>query len=272
MGAGRSGTTLMATILNANEDVVAIGEMHQFKDYLNGEKACSCGEVLQVCPFWKGIQQKLPHSTIQSLVNGEKCESHKNIPKLLFTKRPNKNYLETQEIIFHNISSQSPKKVLLDSSKYIGRYLLLKKSKRLNVRGIYVVRDVRGVVNSFGKKVQTPKSPSATLLYYGLINFFGQLVCWMDQGVIKVKYEDFVENPIKELERINQHVFFGEKKKVTLPEFLEVPHIIGGNRMKSEKKIHIKPDFKWKTNINRGRQIIYYLALLPFMLINNYKI
>jgi hypothetical protein len=272
LGAGRSGTTLLATILNTNEDVVTLGEMHQFKDYLNGEKACSCGEKLQACPFWKEIQQALPQSTIEGLEYCEKCENHKNIPKLLFTKKPNQVYLGTQENIFQNISKQSPKKALLDSSKYIGRYLLLSKSKNLNIRGIYVVRDIRGVINSFNKKVQTPKLPISTILYYGLINFFGQLVCWMDRKVVKVKYEDFVDNPRMELERINKHVFLGEEKKVTLPEFLEVPHIIGGNRMKSEKKIHISPDFKWKTNINRGRQIVYYLALLPFMLINNYKI
>src|SRR5690606_33295431 len=108
--------------------------------------------------------------------------------------------------IFSIISETSKQSILLDSSKYIARYLLLRKSNKFNVKGIYVIRDVRGVIHSFKKKVQTSRSPLSTVVYYCLINLFGQLVCWTDKNVLKVRYEDFVENPSHELSRIYKHI------------------------------------------------------------------
>src|SRR5690606_41764042 len=95
----------------------------------------------------------------------KKKERHNNIPKLLFNKRPDNEYLKIQNHIFKTITILSPKEWLLDSSKYISRYLLLKQSKQINIKGIYVVRDVRGVINSFNKQVQTPRNPISTIIY-----------------------------------------------------------------------------------------------------------
>jgi len=272
LGAGRSGTTLLATVLNTNSKILTLGEMHQFREHLIGEKQCSCGLALKECEFWSEIIGQLPKQTAEELLFSEKKESHHNIPKILLSNKSDNEYLSIQEEIFTKISNDKPNKILLDSSKYIARYLLLSKSKKINVKGIYVVRDVRGVINSFGKKVQTPRSPLSTIIYYCLINFFGQVVCWRNNRVIKVKYEDFVSDPEHELSRIYCHVFEGKEKDMVLPEFLEMPHIIGGNRIKSEKRIVIKPDYKWRSNISRWKQICYYLFTFPFMVINKYKI
>jgi hypothetical protein len=278
LGAGRSGTTLMATILNAHEQVHTIGEMHQFIDHINQNKECSCGESLNTCIFWSPIAENLkaffddlPHKQTKF----EKEEAHKNIVKLIFKNKEDERYLEFNEKVFSEIKQHVKTDWILDSSKYIARYLLLEKSKNINIKGIYVVRDVRGVINSFGKQVQTPKKPLATIIYYLTINFFGQIVCAFDHKIIKVKYEDFVENPEQCLNKIYGHVFGNEegiKKNSTLPEFYEMPHIIGGNRIKTSKKISIRKDEMWKENIPRIKQIKYYLLLFPLMLFNKYKI
>ena len=273
LGAGRSGTTLMAAVLdNADERIHSVGELHQFREHLNGDKPCSCGEYLQNCPFWKNIVAQLPEDMEVQLEHGEKKEWHTNIPRLLFSKKPDLEYVRTQEILVGEIAKKVPSKVILDSSKYIGRYLLLRRSTQISIKGIYVVRDVRGVINSFSKQVQTPKTPFGTIVYYLLINFFGQLVCWMDKDVIKVKYEDFVEHPKQNLNRISGHLFGKDNNELTLPSELEMPHIIGGNRLKHNKQITISPDYKWKKNMGRGKQILYYIAAFPLMMLNRYRI
>jgi hypothetical protein len=184
------------------------------------------------------------------------------------------HYLKIHESIFNIVAKNTPKEYFLDSSKYIARYLLLKKSKKLNVKGIYVVRDVRGVIHSFQKKVQTSRTPLSAIVYYTAVNFFGQLVCWIHKDVLKVKYEDFIENPNETLKEIYGHCFIADNTAASfsLGDGYEMPHIIGGNRMKANKKISIKKDKKWKENMSRINQIVYYILALPFMLINKYKI
>ena len=49
MGAGRSGTTALATFLGNSENTLNIGEMHQFFEHLEERKECSCGDQLQKC-------------------------------------------------------------------------------------------------------------------------------------------------------------------------------------------------------------------------------
>ena len=34
MGAGRSGTTILASLLGANKDILTVGEMHQFLEHI----------------------------------------------------------------------------------------------------------------------------------------------------------------------------------------------------------------------------------------------
>jgi hypothetical protein len=275
LGAGRSGTTLLGTILNSHSKICTIGEMHQFPDYLLNNKACSCGDKLTQCEFWRTIIKLTDFSGID-LENLERTvkqkESHTNILKLLFKTKVDEPYLKFHNLIFESISKQHKEQLLLDSSKYIARYLLLKKSDKLNIKGIYVTRDVRGVINSFSKKVQTPKSAIGTIIYYMLINSFAELLSLMDKDIIKIKYEDFINAPLPTLNKIYNHVLNPQEKAESISKIFDMPHIIGGNRMKKKSKITIEGDEKWKNNICRPKQIIYYILAAPIMLLNRYKI
>jgi len=272
LGAGRSGTTLLAILLNNHEKIETLGEMHQFYEFLEEGKNCSCGERLQHCLVWKNIQTKISLeeiSTRRKLL--EEAETHGKIPKLLLTKSTNLQYLQVQEELFLQLQQQRKSEWFLDSSKYIARYLLLKKSKKLNLRGIYIVRDPRGVVYSFQKKVQTSKPPLSALLYYNLINFFGEIVYRLDKGILKIRYEDLVEKPEATLAKIYTHIFEEKTTAEVLPQYFKMPHIVGGNRMKAKKEIKIQPDRKWKSMV-KSKQILYYILSLPFVLMNRNKI
>ena len=52
MGAGRSGTTALATFLGNNKEIQNIGEMHQFFEHIDENKECSCGKQINECEFW----------------------------------------------------------------------------------------------------------------------------------------------------------------------------------------------------------------------------
>ena len=275
LGSGRSGTTLLATILNSTNNISTTGELHQFYTYLQNNETCSCGTIVCNCDFWSLVVNDMDLSkddiqNFQKKQNNE--EGHRYIPSIILGRKASEDYSASQEKLFNAIANHTHKNWILDSSKYIGRFLLLKQIPSLKVKGIYVVRDVRGVINSFNKQVQTPRKPISTILYYILTNFFGQLVCWMNKDVIKLKYEDFIDNPYEHTQHIYSKLLGQNNDDAALNDVFEMPHIIGGNRLKSSKTIKIKKDTAWKTTISRPKQILYYLLCLPFMLLNRYKL
>ncbi len=278
MGAGRSGTTILASLLNANNNIVTVGEMHQFLEHIIHNKKCSCGSLLNTCKVWSPITKDYFNQNKEELIKLqkylEKIESHKRIPISFF--KSDKKYIKFQEEIFSKIHKKHQSRYYLDSAKYISRALQLKKSNKLKIKIIYVVRDVRGVINSFSKQVQTNKNPLATIIYYIIINFFGQLSAWIyKKDVLKIKYEDLIENSSQTIAKISDFLEEDLSDIIDVVEkekFIEVPHIIGGNRLKSEKRIKLRKDLAWKKNLTRAKQIIYYFLSLPFMLLNKYKL
>jgi len=275
MGAGRSGTTILASLLGANKNITTVGEMHQYLEHIIDAKTCSCGETLDKCEFWGKIHKNYIGKDF-SIINSklEKVESHSRIPISLCKK--NKEYIEFQETLFKQIYKEYPSKYYLDSSKFIGKALQLLKSDIFDVKIIYMIRDVRGVINSFSKKVQTHKKPISTIIYYSFINLTAQIVKWIfPKRIIKIKYEDFVSQPEKTIALISS--FLNENLDdvidiVKNEKHIKMPHIIGGNRLKKQTKIKLRKDVSWQKNISRPKQIIYYLLTLPLMLLNKYKI
>lgn len=274
LGAGRSGTTLMATVLDGVSWIDTLGEMHHFPAYAKDNNYCACGKRLESCPFWSKVLARMGEpASYYHTIKGfcDRMEGHRRIPRLLISPMQTK-YLQIQERIFSCCAESTAGDVLLDASKYIARYLMLRQSSHLRLRGVYVVRDVRGVVESFNKKVQTRKRPLAAILYYLLINFFGELTFRLCKDVIKIRYEDFISQPEATVARILDHVAPEKEKPGTFPGQFQIPHIVGGNRMKSNGAIRIDPSIGWRARMSRGMQIFYYFAAMPTMLLNRYKI
>jgi hypothetical protein len=272
LGSGRSGTTLFATILNSTKQIQTLGELHQFYVHIEEGLKCSCGSGLKDCEFWKLVLSKMELtqkdlSVLSQSQNHE--EQHKFILSILLGKKASLDYLKSQQLLFNALNRENST-WFLDSSKYIGRFLLLKKLDFLNVKGIYVVRDVRGVIHSFSKKVQTTRGPLNTVVYYLLTNIFGQICAWLFKDVIKIRYEDLIDTPEKTIHKV--YKLIDQKYDETIASDFIMPHIIGGNRLKSNKSIAIKKDFAWKEKISRSKQILYYVLAFPIMILNKYTI
>ena len=281
MGAGRSGTTAFATFLGNHKKIQNIGEMHQFFEYLGKNKECSCGNLLNECEFWKNkIDNPTQEYSANSRKLSEKMESHSSIIKHLLNSFSNieyEKYIELHQSILDSIQSDSEKSTLLDSSKYIGRALALNKLDNIELKIIYVVRDVRGVINSFSKKVQTSKSPLSTIVYYSLINLVAEFISRFifRKKVIKIRYEDLIENPISLFEKIEKFInidLTDIKEKIHKEQAFSIGHIVGGNRLKKNKEIYFRKDISWKEKISSFERVFYYVLASPIMLLNRYKL
>ena len=280
LGAGRSGTTALATFLGNNDEIQNIGEMHQIFKYLDENKECSCGKLLNECDFWKNkigyLTQKYSENSRQL---SEKMECHSGIIKHIlniFSKTQHEKYIALHQSIFDSIQSNTEKSILLDSSKYLGRALALNKLDNIELKIIYVVRDVRGVINSFSKKVQTSKSPLSTIVYYTLVNLVAEFITRfiLRKSVIKIRYEDLINNPNTLFDRLEGFLNLNlqaVKDKIEKQQAFQIGHIIGGNRLKKSKEIYFRKDVAWQKNFNWIERLIYYILASPIMLLNRYK-
>ena len=163
----------------------------------------------------------------------------------------------------------------MDSSKYNSKGVRLLKSKGIRAKAIYLVRDVRGVVYSFGKQVQTSKGPLSAIVYYNIINKISQLVYWrFGRGrILKLRHEDVLSDPKQTLEKIN--AFAGISATVSSavkPITMQTGHFIGGNRLVKKESVVLKTQEDWPKKIAKFGQLIYYVLACPIMIINRYKI
>lgn len=282
MGAGRSGTTALATFLNGAENIICLGELHHLPDYIVDNQHCSCGEVLDQCAFWSALDaEKLGFTSEHYLQQQQQLESHKSVLKYLFTNlgRDCDEYNVANAALLAQVNSHSSKSsdtVCLDSAKYIGRAIALSRNKDIDIRIIYMTRDPRGVALSFAKKVQTSKGTLSASIYYNVINFLAELArCTVLKGkVCKVRYEDLLTNPVDTLTNIEAHVGVSlsqARAKIENNESFEIGHIVGGNRLKSSGAIKFRNSDGWMKKTSRFKRLAIYILTLPFNLINGYK-
>lgn len=280
MGAGRSGTTILASLLGSSKQIQSLGEMHQFLEKTINKGECSCGKPLTDCEFWAEVIAKLATNyTLEEIIeinkHNSKIESHRRIFSSLLFK--NEKYVKFQKELISLINHYHPSENYLDSTKYVSKALQLLRMENPEVKIIYVVRDVRGVIYSFGKKVQTQKAPIASIIYYSLINFFAEItrLFFGKKRVLKIRYEDIIENTTNQLLKIGVFLDINLEDvilNVNSDNTYSSGHFIGGNRMILKKNIKLKKDIEWKNKLSRVKQVSYYFLTLPFMVLNKYSI
>ncbi len=274
MGTGRSGTTALATILGNHKDVLTIGEVNQFYKEIGSE-------TFHKDSFWNQIRESLKEKNPNQIDKDiYKLERHIKIPRYLFRLWPTSitKYHEAQSKMFKLIEKENKHRLYLDSSKYVARALLLSKNKNINLKIINLTRDPRGVIWSFKKKVQTSNSPLITIIYYYVISIFSQLSIWFffsRNTVIRLRYEDLVNNPKSTFNQLSKFLEFdltNLKDKIQNKEEFIVPEIIGGNRLKTNQSIIIRPDIEWKNKMSYTEKLIYYIFTLPLNIFYRYKL
>lgn len=123
LGLSRVGSTMLDLILGSNPNFVGLGEIFQvIRPDLNrfkGNEYCSCGKLTQECSFWGPASDHLK----------------KNVSATL-DERYN-NVLDVFEEVF------GPDKIMVDSSKLLDFFKLASNLDNIEIKVIYLIRDVR---------------------------------------------------------------------------------------------------------------------------------
>ena len=174
----------------------------------------------------------------------------------------------------------SGKPVIVDTSKHVSTALLLRQLPDVDLRIVHLVRDPRGVANSWSKVVNRPEvtgeSREMDTLHPGRIGLRWLWFNWAFSNLDRlgvptttIRYEDFVANPAASLDEVfrfagveetGQELFDGD------PLVLGVGHSVSGNPRRLDRRpVELKVDEKWRTDLDPDMQELVSKVTAPML-------
>jgi len=292
IGNGRSGSTLIDAIVGNHDDIFSTGELKKlWRQY--EFQYCSCGEERQNCPFWKSVRQdwkkmmKLDQFEKKLIPLTNHYEKFIRWPLLLKEQKKFsnnfKNYVNYNLAIFETVKRNSGKSIVIDSSKVPERAFALSLIPGIELYFIHLIRDGRGVIWSRKKRIDSKAHPYATsntslstTLKWIKSNLVSEYVLQRTKAPsIRIKYEDFVNNPFASLSVIGEMMNLDMSKiadKIKENRIAIPNHMIGGNRVRFEKTIKLKNDNKWINKLSFMDKIVFALFAWPLAKKYKYKV
>lgn len=299
-GVERSGSTLLGKALGQLPGAVSVGEItHVWLRGLAENQRCGCGEPFEACPFWTGVGRFAfggwTHVNPGWAADLQaRTDRHRYLPWLMQPFSPVlyraalSEYTALLARTYKGILATSGARVVVDTSKSTSMAWLLSRSPDIDLRVIHLVRDSRGVANSWQKKVRRPEitdtveympafPPSRLAARWNLTNGLLQAMRLSSAPTLRIRYEDFVGNPLETMESVA--AFSGLKLDARAESLFargEIPrettHEVSGNPMRfGTGPIRISPDNSWRRSLSRRDQAIVSVLTSPGLAAYGYR-
>jgi len=282
-GYGRSGTTLLDIALGEHPMIMGAGEVTTLARHVweKGEY-CACGARVRECPQWQAIVARWTQGEHRDFLARyrrvqERTEALLAPARLLRLPGWRDHGRQTVKLL-RGMALASGRAVLVDSSKLPGRAFALAAMPGIDLHVVHVVRDGRGVAwslmkghrRSVEKGVQRdlrPKPLLYTALRWAMVNIAAELLCRRvgAERSIRVRYEDFVDDPRRTIGRIVALV--GEAPHLPATDLAPFTpqHQVAGSRHRMQKALTIRGDDKWKREMPGWKQRLFTLFCAPLL-------
>lgn len=295
-GSGRSGSTLLERALGEIPGFVNVGELIDLyrRTAAHGER-CGCGQSFAACPFWSRVgdrafggwaEQKL--TEVHQLQG--KVARQRRMPRLLAMPLAGHRfradvaaYGASYASLYGAIAAEAGAACVVDASKWPVQALALARAG-LDVRVVHLVRDVRGVAHSLGKRgvsrphavaradTMTHLSPAEAAARWVAVQGQAGLLRWCGLPVTRMRYEEFVRRPGQAvaaalagigLPAPPEHLaHIGDGRVV-----LGTSHGLSGNPSRfRDGEITLRADETWRASMSRRDRLIVTAIGLPLML------
>ncbi len=265
---GHSGTTLLDVILGNQQNAFSSGELVFFAQKgIKNKEYCSCGNPVPDCQIWSDIIREWNKKRILDLDEYIQIQSRLTSLKNIFSsylalKKPSaklSHFISDTNTLYATIFKITGSTTIIDSSKAPGRLLLLKKLD-FDIKAIHLTRRFGDVLNSYKKRASKNLEEGVE---HDIVPLSSTYVfpSWLTKNLItyffsaglsykKIKYENLVMNPEKELyELINRNdEKIIDKLKHRGPFSLK--HLVAGNKFRMKEHIYIA-DKPMNTSYNR---------------------
>lgn len=237
---------------------------------------------MRECPQWQAIVARWTQGEPQGFLDRyrraqERTETLLAPARLLRLPGWRDHGRQTVKLL-RGMALASGRAVLVDSSKLPGRAFALAAMPGIDLHVVHVVRDGRGVAwslmkghrRSVEKGVQRdlrPKPLLYTALRWAMVNIAAELLCRRvgAERSIRVRYEDFVDDPRRTIGRIVALV--GEAPHLPATDLAPFTpqHQVAGSRHRMQKALTIRGDDKWKREMPGWKQRLFTLFCAPLL-------
>jgi hypothetical protein len=296
-GWSRSGGTVLSALLSTIPGVIAPGEIwHLWAGGLRDNELCNCRKRFRDCPFWDevgyhafGGWDMVDYRTVLQLHN--RVSRMRNLAGLRFGFLPgrhNNDLVKYRGILgrlYPAIARTGRAQMVVDSSRDAPYACVLHGAPGLSVSVVHLVRDSRGVAFSMQKTVQRPErtadavamptlSAGGTSFRWSVVNIALELLAASGVATVRVRYEDFVENPRRETRRVLEHVGAVEWPGELPVDVPELPaHSIGGNPLRFRgRTVRLQIDNAWLHDMRSRDRIRVTAATLPLLIRYGYGV
>lgn len=279
-GVGRSGSTLLDTVLGNHERIVGVGELNKLTRLgLKGRESCACGQPVEECAQWRSVieqwQARVGGWDLAQYVQLQDAIEPVNSSGVRLPHPPSsqwERYERETRSLFEAIGAVTGKQVIVDSSKSTARALALARIDGLEVYLLHLVRDVRGVVASLKSLVKKEESVGLRRDIEPLS--VGKATAhWCKRNVeveraakrfppgrsVLVRYEDFVTRPAAVLAQIGSLI--GEDlgplgDRLQAGESMTTGHTVAGNRLRFQASVRLNPDGRWVNKLSSSERLL----------------
>ena len=271
MGPSHSGSTLLTFLLSNHREISTIGELKATSMGPIENYHCSCGQLIEDCDFWKNVAAEM--KKVAPLFNLANFHTHFILGDLVFDKLMyasvrGPEFESLRECLINNIptvrqrlerillynkqmasivSSMTPGKYFMDSSKDPARLKQLLKIKSWNIKVIQIVRDGRGTCCSYKTRYRMDIAKAANE-WKQTCQEFPNVTRYIAPGNhLLIRYEDLCRNPENTMTGL--YDFLDLAPSLTTEIQHNEQHILGNPmRMNIDKGISL--DEKWKTALS----------------------
>lgn len=289
-GVGRSGSSVLARLLDELPGATSIGEVVRLWERgIQANERCSCGERFANCPFWSNVGQAAfggwQHLDVEAVLDLKRRVGRlRHLPLLLgprsetTTARRVRAYASCYARLYAGIQQLCGCDVVVDSSKNVSLAAVLRWSGEVDLRIVHLVRDVRGVAHSWGKRIPRPETDGATLMpayspwtvgvWWTVENALFHLLAARGVPTLCLRYEYFVAHPSDALDSVLRFAGLPDDSATRLPLDgrklrLTRGHTMGGNPMRfASTPLALHSDDTWRDQLEPGgRRIVSALGL-----------
>jgi len=290
-GWGRSGSTLLGNVLGSIDGFQHIGEITYIWEHgWKYNHLCGCGTNFQECNFWKQVVKKAfseKEIDIDKMIwIRNRYLSNKKVLWCLFTNKKVtqeiNEYIDNLDKLYQAIYSVGNCRVIIDSSKIpIQAYILLLLNN-IDLHILHLIRDARGCAFSWSKKIYREDAYLNQKIEFEKYDAIHSTLKWdfwnsifelfkLKVKYIRIKYENFILDPISTLHNIARFVGFSvpwEKKEDII---LKINHTVWGNpsRMKTGR-VNFSLDEAWRKSMPLTDRLLVTSLSWPWLLYYGY--
>lgn len=297
VGAGRSGTTVLASILGEVDGIASAGELRWlWSRGVLERRPCGCGEAPEACPVWapviaRSAATSVPGwsaSTTEQIVAAQhevgRRDNQLRVLRSVHRRQTDWPALQQVRAVIGSalvaFAEVTAARVVVDTSKRPQDAAVLAGLAGVDHYVLHMVRDPRAVVHSWTRAktfstgaetrvMGTRSLPSSVRRWLG--NSLGAEVLRRQlphSRWLQLRYEDFARGPRESVDEILQFLEQSGPTPFVQPDTVALGpnHIVAGNPSRfTTGTVQIRSDDAWRQQMARPHQLLVEVATKPLM-------